>query len=101
MKGELENCPNCQTPGVSPWAFFASWPFSVRCKNCGARLRAKIPHWQNILAQILGQGAFWTVFLFGITAGSGGIVVGALIGAVMGALIIMVPCFFAKLEVLP
>ena len=100
MKSEPETCPKCQTPGISPWAFLVAWPFSARCKNCGARLRAKIPHWQNIIAQILGQVAFWTAFLFGITAGLEGIVVGALVGIVLCVLIIMVPCFFAKLEVL-
>ena len=100
MKNELENCPKCQTPGISPWAFFAAWPFSARCKNCGVRLRVKIPHWQNILAQIFSQVAFWAALLFGITAGFGGIVIGALVGVVLGVLIIMVPCFFAKLEVL-
>lgn len=100
MKDDLENCPKCQTPGVSPWAFFAAWPFSARCKNCGVRLRAKIPHWQNILAQILSQVAFWASLLFGITAGLGGIVLGAIVGVILGGLIIMFPCFFAKLEVL-
>ena len=100
MKSELENCPKCQTPGISAWAFFAAWPFSARCKNCGVRLRTKIPHWQNILAQILCQVAFWAALLFGITVGLGGIVIGGLVGVVLGVLIIMVPCFFAKLEVM-
>ena len=65
------------------------------------RLRAKIPHWQNILAGVLAQGAFWAALLFGFTAGFGGIVVGALVGVAVAMLITIVPCFFAKLEVLP
>ena len=100
MKSKLESCPKCRTPGISSWAFFAAWPFSARCKNCGVRLRAKIPHWQNILAQILSQVAFWAALLFGFTAGLGGIVVGT-VGAVLSVLIIMVPYLFSKLEALP
>jgi len=50
---------------------FAMWPFMARCKNCGCKVRLKIPRWQNILFQILGQLAFWSILLAGLTAGGG------------------------------
>lgn len=64
-------------------------------------MRAKIPGWQNVLAQLLGHVAFWGALLFGISAGFGGLAVGFLVGVVVAVLIAMVPGFFSKLEVLP
>ena len=94
-------CPECNTSGISQWApFFANWPFSARCKNCGARLRVKIPHWQNVLVQVLGQIAFWGASLYGITAGWGGVIPGAIVGIIIALLIAMIPGCFAKLEVI-
>jgi len=103
MKSELEVCPKCPKEGVSPWApLFASWPFYARCKNCRARLRVRIPHWQNILAQILSQIAFWALLLFGLVQGGlYGLIVGGILGVVVGLLIALVPGFFSKLEALP
>lgn len=65
------------------------------------RIRAKIPGWQNLLVQLLGQVAFWSALLFGISAGLGGLVVGFLVGVVLAVLIAMIPGFFSKLEALP
>lgn len=101
MKSERNICPKCQAPGISQWAFFAYWPFSARCNNCGVRVRAKIPGWQNLLVQLLGQVAFWGALLLGISAGVGGLVVGFLGGVVLAVLIAMVPGFFSRLEALP
>lgn len=103
MKSELEVCPKCEKEGVSPWApFFASWPFYARCKSCGARLRVRIPHWQNILAQIFSQLAFWALLLYGaVQGGFLGIVVGGIIGIIVGLVIALIPGFFSKLEALP
>jgi hypothetical protein len=95
----MNSCPRCQTKSLSQWAkFFAVWPFSTRCKNCGARLRAKIPYWQNVAAQVLAQIVFWTILIVGIGKGAGGIAIGAIVGAALGMLIAMIPGRFAKLE---
>ena len=80
---------------------FAVWPFSVHCRNCGAKVRLKIPRWQNILVQILGQMVFWSVLLTGISAGMWGAIVGGMIGAVFAIMIAFIPGFFAELEVIP
>lgn len=103
MKSDFEVCPKCEKEGVSPWApLFASWPFYARCKSCGARLRTKIPHWQNALAQILSQFAFWVLLIYGaIQGGSLGILVGGILGALVGLVIALIPGFFSKLEALP
>ena len=101
MKRERNNCPTCQAPAISPWASFAYWPLSARCNNCGVRVRAKIPGWQNLLVQCLGQGAFWAALLFGVSAGLGGLIAGFFVGIVLAVLIAMVPGFFSKLEALP
>lgn len=103
MKPDLEVCPKCQEEGVSPWApLYASWPFRARCENCGARLRVRIPHWQNILAQIVSQLAFWVLLLYGLVNGGGpGLIVGGAIGIVVGFSIALIPGFFSRLEALP
>jgi branched-subunit amino acid ABC-type transport system permease component len=97
---KLTECPECHAPGVSPWtAFLASWPFSARCKNCGAALRTKIPTWQNVLVQVIGQVVFWATLLYGISSGWGGAIAGFIVGAVLALLIATIPGYFAKLEV--
>jgi hypothetical protein len=103
MNSELERCPKCHREGVSPWALlYAAWPFHTRCRNCGARLRAKIPHWQNILSQILAQAAFWALLLFGaVRGGLQGILAGGAVGIVVSVFIVLIPVFFSKLEALP
>jgi len=102
MKLDLEVCPKCQEEGVSPWApLYASWPFRARCENCGARLRVRIPHWQNILAQIVCPLAFWALLLYGlVSGGSPGLIVGGAIG-IVGFSIALIPGFFSRLEALP
>ena len=77
------------------------WPFSVQCRNCRTRVRLKIPRWQNIFVQILGQIAFWAVLLTSISAGMWGAIVGGVIGAVIAILIAFIPGLFAELEVMP
>lgn len=103
MKHDLEICPKCQGAGVSPWApLFASWPFHARCRNCGTKLRVRVPHWQNALAQILAQAAFWALLLFGlVNGGVAGLLFGGLTGTAVGLLIALIPGFFSKLEPLP
>ncbi|MDH3786962.1 MAG: hypothetical protein OES53_00220 [Xanthomonadales bacterium] len=93
------NCPNCHNYTFPMWIkVFAMWPFMARCKNCGCKVRLKIPRWQNILFQILGQLAFWSILLAGLTAGGGNILVAASAGAVIALLIAIAPGIFAGLE---
>lgn len=94
-----EVCPKCGARGVSSLAkAFAVWPFSARCKNCGEKLRVRMPYWQNVLIQLLSQAVFWTVLIVGIMSGAG-VVIGFALGAVLALLIAVVPGRFAKLEV--
>ena len=78
----------------------AMWPFRVRCKNCGARVRLKIPRWQNIMVQILGQIVFWVSLLYGINLGLHGVIIGGITGAVFALLIALIPGYGAELEVI-
>ena len=92
-------CPNCNAFSFPAWKkALAFWPFSLRCRNCNARLRVKIPRWQNILVQIIGQVVFWTALLFGIRHGTQGMLVGGMLGAVSAILIAMIPGYSADLE---
>lgn len=95
-----ELCPKCETRGVSSWArALAVWPFSTRCRNCGARLRVQIPYWQNVTVQLLSQVVFWTVLIVGIRSGIG-VAAAFLGGAALSIVIAIVPGRFAKLEVI-
>ena len=94
-----EMCPKCKARRIPFWAkSFAIWPFTTHCRNCGTRLRVKIPFWQNALVQILGQVVFWATLFLSIKSGIGGVVVGATVGFVLAMLIAMIPGLFAKLE---
>lgn len=93
------NCPKCQNYAFPLWVkVYAMWPFTARCRNCGAKVRLKIPRWQNVLVQILAQFAFWSVFILGIVAGNGDMIVAALAGAFIALLIASIPGLFAALE---
>ncbi len=98
----INNCPNCNNFNFPLWSkLIAVWPFRVRCKNCGVRVRLKIPRWQNITVQILGQFVFWAFLLFGIMLGLHGAVIGGIAGAILAMLIAVIPGFHAELEVVP
>lgn len=77
---------------------FAMWPFVARCRNCGRKARLKIPRWQNVLFQILGQMAFWGFLVTGIVVGEGNLVLAAIAGAFIAIMIAMIPGIFAGLE---
>jgi hypothetical protein len=105
MSYELEICPKCQKEGVSPWAWlYASWPFHARCKNCGAKLRArvvKLSFMQSILFDAFIPVAFLSLLYF---AGKLGGVLGFWVGGTgVCALIILLllPVYYSKLEVTP
>ena len=96
------NCPKCKRSSFPLWMkVFAIWPFNVQCRNCRTKVRLKIPRWQNILVQIIGQIVFWVVLLTGISAGMWGAIVGGMIGAIIAILIALIPGLFAELEVMP
>jgi hypothetical protein len=63
------------------------------------RVRANSPVWQNVLVLLLGQIAFWTALLLGISSGAGALA-GFLAGAALAVALAMVPGFFSKLEAL-
>jgi hypothetical protein len=93
-------CPQCGNHSIQVWQrWIAQWPFIVRCRNCGASLRARIPLWQNIGAQLLAQAAFWSASLFGFSYGLGGLFLGLLIGSMIAIAIAFVPGRFSPLEV--
>jgi hypothetical protein len=74
------------------------WPFVARCRNCGSKVRLKIPRWQNVLFQILGQAAFWSILLTGIIVRNGNFIVAAIAGALIAIVIAIIPGIFAGLE---
>ena len=93
------DCPNCKRYSFPNWKkALAFWPFQLRCGNCNASVRAKIPKWQNILVQIVGQIVFWTALLLGIRNGSQGALVGGTVGAALAVLIATIPVWGAELE---
>jgi len=61
-------CPACNTDAFGVAALFATWPFSVRCPNCGALLRRRERRWLGVLC---GSAAFALVVLSIIFANSG------------------------------
>lgn len=75
------------------------WPFTARCRNCNSKVILKIPRWQNVLFQILGQIAFWSILLWGLTAGDGNIIAAGLAGATVAIMIAIIPGIFAELVV--
>lgn len=96
------NCPQCKRQSFPKWVkAFAMWPFRIRCKYCGTGVRLKIPHWQNLLVQILGQVVFWGAFLVGLSMGIRSAIAGVIIGGFAAILIAMIPGVFADLEVVP
>jgi hypothetical protein len=100
MREQRNTCPNCKEPAFPQWAFFVYWPFSTKCNNCGVRVRAKNPFWQNLLFQVLGQTVFWGGILFSITVGISNIIVGIIAGSILALLVLMVAGLFSKLEVI-
>jgi hypothetical protein len=75
------------------------WPFVARCKNCGSKVRLKIPRWKNVVFQILGQVAFWGILLMGIVSSTHNLIVAAISGAFIAIIISIIPGIFAELEV--
>ena len=75
------------------------WPFTARCRNCAATVILKIPRWQNVLFQILGQIAFWGILLSGLLVGGSNVIVAALAGAIIAIMIAIIPGIFAELDV--
>lgn len=99
MHNDCQNCKGCRFPAWKKSLAF--WPFKLRCSNCNAAVRAKIPRWQNILVQIVGQVIFWAAVLIGIRNGVPGALVGGAIGAMIAMLIAMIPGWGAELEQIP
>jgi hypothetical protein len=99
----VDHCPKCHSLSISALSkCLAFWPFAARCRSCGSRLRSRIPLWQNLLIQILGQLAFWTAVIVGAeTAGGRGIALGVLIGGLIVFLLAAIPACAARLEAVP
>jgi hypothetical protein len=94
------NCPNCHDYKFPLWIkVFAMWPFTARCRNCSSKVILKIPRWQNVLFQILGQIAFWSILLSGLLVSGSNVIVAALAGAIIAIMIAIIPGIFAELDV--
>lgn len=93
------NCPKCNHLSFPLWKkIFAVWPFDIRCRDCGVKVHLKIPMWLNILIQLFGLFAFWSILLIGISLELWNIAVGVIIGAIIAVLIALIPGFFVELE---
>lgn len=93
-------CPNCQQYRFPGWKrALAVWPFNIRCGNCKTAVRARVPRWQNVLAQILAQMVFWVVLIYAIVSGAPGLIIAGMLGAVAALIIALVPGFFSDLQV--
>lgn len=96
------HCPACSQPSFSLWKkVIAVWPFVVRCNECGERVRLKIPRWQNVLVQLLGQFVFWAMLLVGISSPEISAITAGVIGFVLALVIAFLPGLFSELETFP
>lgn len=63
-------------------------------------VRLKIPRWQNIVVQLIGQLVFWSSLLIGISAGLQQAIIGGVFGAIIALVIALIPGIFAELQVI-
>jgi hypothetical protein len=90
-------CPNCGSATISPAArFFAYWPFSAKCVQCRARVRAHLPLLLNLIVQVAAIAIFWAGLLFGIDVGS--VTFGALLGLLGGGVVLLLGGLRARVQ---
>jgi drug/metabolite transporter (DMT)-like permease len=94
MNGNACPCCGANIPRLSRWR--AAKPFTLRCRSCGAALRAIVPMWQNILAQLMALTIFWTMLFFSIRYHV--IAAGFLLATVLSTGVALLPYFFGKLK---